>query len=122
VKGLNYRSPVGDGPGTFAQWLRDLRNQSGAYVIRSKDTREVFYVGESHTGNLYKTITRHFHKWQDTRGWFAEDFPHHNYSRHHVEVAIRRTPPKAAIGTQDNLIQRLGPRDNSQCGGCENPF
>lgn len=117
MKPLHYRSPVGDAPGTFAQWLRDLRNQSGAYVIRSRLTGEVLYVGESHTGNLAKTITRHFHAWRD-----EPERPHFTYSRHHVEVGVRVTPPGSAAGAQDNLIQRLHPRDNTTCLRCENPF
>ena len=118
MKQLNYRSPVGSEPGTFAQWLRDLRNLSGAYVIRSAETKDVFYVGESHTGRLYRTITRHFQSWDDTG-----DREHFTYSRHHVEVAVRLTPPNSAIGAQDNLIQRLKPRDNTTCAGCpDEPF
>lgn len=118
MKGLNYRSPVGDTPGTFAQWLRDLRNQSGAYIIRSAQTKEVLYVGESHTGNLAKTLGRHFHTWRDD-----PERQHFTYSRHHAEVAVRVTPPGSAAGAQDNLIQRLKPRDNSSCLRCEaDPF
>ena len=117
MKSLSYRSPAGEKPGTFAQWLRDLRNQSGCYVIRSKEIGEVFYVGESHTGRLYSTITRHFQEWRDCQ----EGRTCYTYSRHHVEVAIRLTPPSAAIGAQNKLINRLNPRDNS-LGYAEKPF
>lgn len=116
MKALNYRSPVGDDRKPFADWLRALSKSSGAYVIRSKETHQVFYVGESHSGQLRKTICNHFHAWRDT-----PDRKHFTYSRHHVEVAVRLTPPPAAIGAQDNLIQRLDPRDNSQ-GFVEKPF
>lgn len=116
MKGLNYRSPIG-GPRRFAQWLLDLRNQSGAYVVRSADTKQTLYVGESHTGRLADTIRRHFHTWNDT-----SERKHFTYSPHRVEVAERITPPPSAVGAQDNLIDRLDPRDNSNCGGCERPF
>jgi hypothetical protein len=80
---------------------------SGAYVIRSKRTKRALYAGESHSGNLAKTIKRHFWRWTDD-----PERKHHTYSRFDVEVAVRLTPPNAAIGAQDNLIRRLEPRDN----------
>ena len=55
MKGLNYRPPF-DTSGEFPDWLNALRNQSGAYIIRSRRTRQILYVGESHTGNLAKTL------------------------------------------------------------------
>lgn len=116
MKSIAYRSPAGDKPGTFAQWLRDLRNQSGAYVIRSAQTSETLYVGESHTGRLADTLRRHFNSWRDT-----DERKHFTYDRHRVEVGVRLTPPGAAVGAQNNLIQRLQPRDNTQ-GFESDPF
>lgn len=116
MKGLNYRSPAGSSPGTFADWLRDLRNSSGAYVIRSAATHETFYCGESHTGRLAATIRRHFNTWRDT-----DERRHFTYSRHHVEIAVRITPPNSAVGAQNNLLRNLRPRDNSQ-GNADEPF
>ena len=77
----------------FPEWLNKLRNLSGAYVIRSKRSHDVLYVGESHTGNLAKTIKRHFHRWSDDpiRDHFTAD-------RDDVEIAIRLTPPGSAAG------------------------
>lgn len=106
MKGLNYRPPS-DANGDFADWLNSLRNLSGAYVIRHKTTHRTLYVGESHTGNLAKTLKRHFYAWRDD----AERV-HNTYDRHAVEVAVRLTPPPTAVGAQDNLIRRLEPRDN----------
>ena len=114
MKSLVYR-PVKDGSGNFAAWLNDLRNQSGAYVIRS--SAGVLYVGESHTGNLAKTIKRHFYAWTD-----APERPHHTYQAGRVEVAVRLTPPGAAAGAQNNLIARLNPRDNGNGFPPEKPF
>lgn len=106
MKTLNYTPPC-DGSGQFLGWLNALRNMSGAYVIRDKQSKQTLYVGESHTGNLAKTIKRHFWDWKDD-----PERKHHTYSRFKVEVGIRLTPPNTAVGAQDNLIRRLEPRDN----------
>ena len=115
---LDFRPLMGDGFfSTFdgwPAWLRDLRRRCGVYVIRRRNDKQVLYVGESHTGRLYKTITRHFQAWS---GKTAGPL----YDRQAVEVAVRVTPPPAAVGAQNNLIDRLAPRDNTN-GGNENPF
>lgn len=110
MKPLAYRPPADD-KGEFLPWLNDLRNQSGAYVIRNRGSGEIFYVGESHTGNFAKTIKRHFYPWK-IKGWFSDAYGGNVYQRGRVEVAIRLTPPTAAIGAQNKLINRLNPRDN----------
>jgi len=115
MRDLIYR-PVCDARGEFLDWLHSLRNRSGAYVIRSKSNRRTFYVGESHTGNLAKTIKRHFYPWRDD-----PERRHNVYDRHAVEVATRLTPPTTAVGAQDNLIRRLEPRDNGYTP-VEKPF
>lgn len=115
MRDLIYRS-VSDARGEFLDWLHSLRNRSGAYVIRSKSTRRTLYVGESHTGNLAKTIKRHFYPWRDD-----PERRHNVYDRHAVDVAVRLTPPTTAVGAQDNLIRRLEPRDNGYMP-VENPF
>lgn len=111
MKPLAYRPPADD-KGEFLPWLNDLRNQSGAYIIRNRDSGAVLYVGESHTGNLAKTIKRHFYPWK-VKGFFSEKFAGNVYQRGRVEIAVRITPPgSSAIGAQNNLINRLNPRDN----------
>lgn len=119
MKSLTYRPPCDD-RGNFLPWLNDLRNQSGAYVIRSRpglfSGPRCLYVGESHTGNLAKTIKRHFYPWDD-----APERKHAVYDRHAVEIAVRLTPPGAAVGAQNNLIARLNPRDNGNGWG-EQPY
>jgi murein DD-endopeptidase MepM/ murein hydrolase activator NlpD len=55
---LNYR-PLGDRGEPYPQWVRDLKEKSGAYIIRDRETREIVYVGSSQ-GSLYETLTRHF--------------------------------------------------------------
>ena len=115
MRDLIYRPPC-DEREDFVKWLNELRNQSGAYVIRSRRTREICYVGESHTGNLAKTIKRHLYPWRDD-----PERKHNTYDRRAVEIAVRLTPPPAAVGAQDNLIRRLDPRDNGYTP-VEQPF
>jgi hypothetical protein len=115
MRDLIYR-PVCDAHGDFLDWLHSLRNRSGAYVIRFKDNRRTLYIGESHTGNLAKTIKRHFYPWRDD-----PERRHNVYDRHVVEVAARLTPPTTAVAAQDNLIRRLEPRDNGYTP-VEKPF
>lgn len=104
---LVYRSPTG-GPRRFAQWLLDLRGRSGAYVIRRTRTKETLYVGESHTGRLPDTIRRHFWFWSDDG-----ERKHYTYDPDTVEVAFRLTSPGNAVAAQNELIERLDPKDNT---------
>lgn len=115
---LVYRSVVGAGRvRRFAAWLNGLRHSSGAYIIRSKSTHEVLYVGESHTGRLADTVKRHFYKWEDGGGR-----NHFTASPGAVQVAVRVTPPTAAVGAQNNLINRLSPKRNKQGFADQVPF
>lgn len=52
-----YR-PVGDRGEPYPQWVRNLRDESGVYVIREIGG-PIVYVGSS-VGRLYDTLTRHF--------------------------------------------------------------
>lgn len=107
MKRLTYRDPIDATDGSkYAAWLRELRTASGVYVIRARRGGEVLYVGESHTGQLYKTLTRHF------QAWNLPGFSGRTYARGAVEVAARRCPPGSAIACQDGLVKRLKPRDN----------
>jgi len=115
MKPLVYRTPT-DSNGNFLAWVNALRNASGAYIIRNRDSGAVLYVGESHTGRLADTIKRHFYPWKD-----SPERVHHVYQRGRVEVAVRVCPPRGAIGAQSNLIHRLDPRDNGNGWG-EKPF
>jgi hypothetical protein len=55
---LVYR-PIGRTNERYPDWIRALRGKSGVYVIRDRQTGETLYVGESHKGKLYETLTRH---------------------------------------------------------------
>ena len=56
--GFSYR-PLGASGEAYPQWVRDLKGESGVYVIREIDSGETVYVGSS-VGRLYDTLTRHF--------------------------------------------------------------
>lgn len=116
---LVYR-PVGARGEAYPEWVRNLRGKSGVYVIRERNRRgdaEVVYVGESHSGKLYETLTRHFQIWRRWKGWWSGQFgeghdPGLTYDRERVEVAVRVTSPDDAIDEEARLIRRLRPRDN----------
>lgn len=108
--------------GGYPAWLRSLKRSHGVYAIRRRGwlSTTVLYVGESHTGNLYKTITRHFQRWgrgkKFWRGAYAPEQtdPGHTYDRSdelEVAVQVARTPA-AALRLQATWIARLQPRDN----------
>jgi hypothetical protein len=123
---LSYR-PIGERGAPYPEWIRNLRGESGVYVIRDRSTSEVLYVGESHTGKLYETLTRHFATWRRWkrfwRGQYAEGHdPGLTYERSTVEVATRVTTPSRAIDEEARLIRRLSPRDNLRGQPDDVPF
>ena len=106
-----------DSPYTYADWVRDLSDCSGVYLIRSDFHQyedELLYIGESHTHDrptrkrkyrgLYRTLTRHF----NTADW-AQGL---TYNPADILVAVVLTPPVLAVDYQDALIARYHPRDN----------
>ena len=110
---LVYRS-IGETGERYPEWLRDLDQESGVYLIRIDG--ELVYVGESHTDRLYQTITRHFQRWTRRKThWRGRSGPHDPGMRYHREgakVAFRITSPENAVEDQYELIRRLKPRDN----------
>lgn len=121
---------VGDA-GAYPAWLRELRGKSGVYAIRERATSRLFglvdvppvvvYVGESHTGRLYQTLTRHFQGWNRGKNpkWYQGKYvprqtdPGHTYNRRIVEVAVlvAKSAPRALV-LQDKWLRELQPRDN----------
>lgn len=116
---MNWRS-IGTTGEAYPKWLRALKRTSGVYAIRTKGIlwSTVVYVGESHTGNLYKTLTRHFQTWSRNkkfwRGAFApaQTDPGHTYARGDCEVAIETCSRGRALVLQAEWIAKLKPRDN----------
>jgi excinuclease UvrABC nuclease subunit len=114
---MRWRSVKGEAGG-FASWVRALAGKCGAYVVRERQwvpfatgPGRVLYVGESHTGKLYGTLTRHFQSWHcDTAGA--------RYAAGDVEVAVAVTrDADGAAFLQQRLIDRLDPRDNKYLKG-----
>jgi len=106
----NYREVGSDG--AYPQWLRNLKNTTGVYVIRCKQTRKTLYVGYSSSGRLYGTLTRHF---QSVGGWFnptGQQKP--TYPRSSVEVAVMKlNNSRDASIWEQHYICELDPRDNT---------
>lgn len=55
-------NPVYPKPGKTSKSVRLSRNRPGVYIIKKAGTRKPLYIGHS-TYNVYKTLTRHFQKW-----------------------------------------------------------
>jgi hypothetical protein len=116
--------PIGSAGEPYPKWVRELVKKSGAYAIRRNGLlfSTVLYVGESHTGNLYKTLTRHFSRWNRGKKWWrgafrpAQSDPGHTYDRGAVEVAARVCSPAEALKQQAAWISSLKPRDNLVAG------
>ena len=110
---LKWRSPVSaDGQG-FASWLSDMRGQglNGVYLIRDGETRTVLYIGESHTGRLYETLSRHLYAWN---GKGSGPTYHPDYIE--IAVIVAETPLDDPVADQYALIQKHEPRDNVMDG------
>lgn len=76
---------------------------SGVYGIRNKNTKEVLYIGESHSQRLRGTLTRHLQVWQGpTAG--------PTYMRDDVELAWRAENDPLAV--EADLINHYDPPDN----------
>lgn len=113
--GFTYRR-IGASGEAYPQWVRDLKDKAGVYVIRDAESAEIVYVGSS-TGRLYDTLTRHFQTWRRYKGFWKGQYaeghdPGLTYDRDSVEVAVRVTRASDALDEESRLIQRLRPRDN----------
>jgi hypothetical protein len=107
-----------DGSAYYHDRLAALRGfrVSGVYAFFERGA--CVYVGESHTGRLYDTITRHFRAWRvdprtDATG---RRMGGTTYDRTRVRVAFIECPAAEAIDLQWEQIQRLNPRDNTHRG------
>ena len=118
--GLIYR-PVGITGERYPEWIRALDGKSGVYVIKEvqRDGSEAtVYVGESHSGRLYDTLTRHFQTWRRSKKFWTGQYggqghdPGLTYPRHRVTVAARVLSPARAMAEETRLIAKLRPRDN----------
>lgn len=100
--------------------VRKLEGKSGVYAIRHRGLifTTVVYVGESHTGNLRKTLTRHFQSWSRGKKWWVGQYapqqtdPGHTYDRASSEIAFEVCSKAEAVALQAKWIDKLSPRDN----------
>lgn len=117
---LRFFNPWTKKPGKRGRYAPKLRaawsGVSGVYVIRSASgRRRVLYVGESHTGALGDTCTRHLRVWSGETCTFRTE-------REAVEVALVRTAPAAAKKLETRLIRALKPKEQGKGTGCDSPF
>ncbi len=110
---LKWHAPLAPDGGGFADWLRELRGRglSGVYLIRDVGSREIVYVGESHTGRLYETLTRHLYAWNGKGSG-----PSYTPSLVELAVIVAETPLDDPVADQYALIQEHEPRDNIMDG------
>jgi hypothetical protein len=118
---LTYR-PIGASGESYPAWLRALAGKSGVYILRETQrdgSTPIVYVGESHTGRLYQTLTRHFQTWRRAKKFWTGQYtgsqshdPGLTYDRARITVAVRVLPAARAIAEEARLIARLRPRDN----------
>jgi excinuclease UvrABC nuclease subunit len=81
---------------------------SGVYVIKAAGflgLGSVLYVGESHSGRLKQTLSRHFQRWKGKTA--GPTYPKDSL------VFVHRTKPANAIDVQNAFIAELYPRDNT---------
>ncbi len=104
--------------GEYHPQLAALRNvqASGVYLIIDRKTRRVIYAGESHSGRLYDTITRHFRAWKRRNDPNGRRSGGTTYDRDAVAVAYVITRPEDAAGLQYAAIQTFNPPDNQVTG------
>lgn len=102
--------------GAYAAPLQRLRKarHSGIYAILQGS--RVLYVGESHSGRLYDTLTRHFRDWKIKTLDDGRTSGGTTYDRAKVRVVFKTLPASEAEAAQFTEIARLNPRDNTATG------
>ena len=95
------------------------KNEPGLYFVKEKtgvyiifENRKRVYVGHS-TYDLYKTITRHFQKWND-KGNPDRISYNGKLQRNQYSVLVIFTTSKQAESLERLLITKHHPRDNHQ--------
>jgi hypothetical protein len=106
---------------TWNEEARKLAHEaSGVYVVRDKRTGTVLYVGESHTGRMWKTLLRHF---QDPSGKFrrVSEWTHGNPGACEVAIVVTARG-QAALDLQAQAIEKLQPTRNRDDGKAAGPI
>lgn len=92
--------------GKFDERVKDAKGKSGLYII--KENENTVYVGKSDT-QLYKTLTRHFQKWEHTSRQVTYDVWSADY-----KVKLIYAPKREISDLECKLIEKYNPRDNVQ--------
>lgn len=80
--------------------------ECGVYIIRSKRTKKILYVGNSGS-QLYKTLYRHFQDWRKSRQYRAE---YRDPNKYEVMIFLTKSCLNAS-NLEQFYINKLGPRD-----------
>jgi hypothetical protein len=114
-----FNATGADGKYSSTLQLLSRGKHSGVYAILDRRSHQVLYIGESHSGRLFDTITRHFRSWSMPRGADPQGRRRGGemYERSQVAIAYALTPAELAQEIQYAEIQRLRPRDND-IDGC----
>jgi len=94
------------------QWdpaLSSVQNESGVYVFRDRESGEVLYVGESHTGRLYRTMLRHFH---DSSGKFEGLGEWVSHAPTRLDYKVFLAPASAVPDLERDAVEHFEPRIN----------
>ena len=110
-----YFPPAKTGGKFRAQMKGDWgKGTAGVYFIRHKATKAVVYVGMS-TGQLKKTIYRHFQDWNDkTRNALWGSSERKSYPKAGYELRFIETTPQQAQRLEKYYIGKLEPKDNAE--------
>ena len=83
--------------------------KAGVYLIKENET--LVYIGYSKS-NLYKTLYRHFQKWDDS--WQDTVTYFNKMTRNNYKVRVVLTTPAKAKKLETALINKYKPRDNKK--------
>lgn len=86
--------------------FRHINKKAGVYIIKSKRTGDIVYIGHSKT-NLYRTMYRHFQSWDDPLQRRVVYKQKNNYL-----VRVVFTSPARAEKLERGLIAKYKPKDN----------
>ena len=102
LKKTPWQEPYTNGRATFA---REKYSRPGTYLIKSKKTGDIIYVGYS-SNNLYRTLYRHFQQWNDRQQ------NRYVYGKNNYFVRVVPTTAARAESLEKALIRKYNPRDN----------
>jgi excinuclease UvrABC nuclease subunit len=104
MKKSRFKAPYNKlGKTTF----RFTSKKSGVYLIKSKRTNKIVYVGYSGS-DLYRTMYRHFQKWTDNTQYRA------TFTKNSHTVRVVLTTPKRATLLERALIIKYKPIGNAK--------